>query len=58
MPPGAYRVVALEDLSSDDARDPGFLEALVRLSTPVVLSEGERRVVQLRRITFPPEAPR
>jgi hypothetical protein len=34
-------------------RDPGFYEALVRHTTPLVLAEGERRAIQLRRIRFP-----
>jgi hypothetical protein len=53
LPPGSYHVVALEDLLYEDMRDPGFYEALVRHTTPLVLAEGERRAIQLRRIRFP-----
>ena len=54
LPPGAYCVVALEDLAYDDMLDPAFLEALSRQATAVVLGEAETRRVALRRIVFPP----
>lgn len=52
LPPGSYHVVALEDLSYDDVYDPRFFDALTPDTASVVLAEGERRGIQLRRIQF------
>jgi hypothetical protein len=53
LPPGDYFVVALDDLASDDVRDPAFFEPLLAHATRVTLRDGEPQTVQLRRLKLP-----
>jgi hypothetical protein len=53
LPPGDYYVIALDDLSSEDTRDPTFYEPLVDHATRVTLRDGEPQTVQLRRYKLP-----
>lgn len=50
---GDYFVVALEDASYEDAREPEYLERLSQIATRVTLSAGESQSVQLRRQKAP-----
>jgi carboxypeptidase family protein len=48
LPPGAYRLAALTDVSADDLLDRAFFEALLPASIPISLSEGEQKVQALK----------
>jgi len=52
LAPGAYLVVALEDVAYEDLRDPEFLESLARQATAAVLGEGDTLRLSLRRIAL------
>jgi hypothetical protein len=48
LPPGRYRVVALNYLPAGTEQDPRILERLAAQATPLTLSEGEARSMDLR----------
>jgi hypothetical protein len=48
LPPGSYRVVALEYLEPGDEQDPETLERLRGLGTPVTARDGEQKTVTLK----------
>jgi len=48
LPPGAYRVVAVDSLEPGSERDPETLKRLVDSATELTLSEGETRSLNLR----------
>jgi hypothetical protein len=48
LPPGRYRVVALNYLQTGAERDPRILERLVGQATPLTLAEGEARAMDFR----------
>jgi hypothetical protein len=50
--PGDYYVVAVDDLESDDARDPAVLDKLRGIATKVTVAEGATVELSLRRETF------
>jgi protocatechuate 3,4-dioxygenase beta subunit len=56
LPPGDYYVIALDDATFDDVRDPAFFELIAPSATRVTLREGEEQSVQLRRIKAPAAA--
>ncbi len=53
LPAGDYYVVAIDDATYEDIRDPAYLDQLVPKATRVTLREGEPQTVQLRRIKSP-----
>ena len=48
LPPGDYRIAAVTDVEPGEWFDPAFLEQLRTASTPVTLSEGEKKTQDLR----------
>jgi protocatechuate 3,4-dioxygenase beta subunit len=48
LPPGRYRVVALNYLPSGAVRDPRILERLAAPATPLTLAEGEARTMDFQ----------
>jgi hypothetical protein len=48
LPAGAYLLAALTDFEPSDADDSSFFERLVPQSVPVTLTEGERKVQNIR----------
>jgi 5-hydroxyisourate hydrolase-like protein (transthyretin family) len=48
LPPGEYRLAAVEDIGPGDQYDPVYLEALVPASVMVTLREGASKVQDLR----------
>jgi protocatechuate 3,4-dioxygenase beta subunit len=48
LPPGEYRVIALDYLDSNDWNEPEFLERIQSRATAFSLSEGETKSVDLR----------
>ena len=53
LPPGEYKVVAIDDEQSGDWPDPGLLKALAPLATAVTLGDGEMRSVSLKTVSVP-----
>ena len=49
MQPAEYYVIAVDDMSPDDARDPGVFERLATAATRVAVVEGAPVEVALRR---------
>jgi hypothetical protein len=48
LPPGEYYLAATTDLDAADLIDRGFLRELVAAGIPLTLSEGERKVQDIR----------
>jgi hypothetical protein len=48
--PGEYMAIALDNIESDDTRDPEILEKLAARATRITLGDGARIEVQLRRL--------
>jgi hypothetical protein len=48
LPPGDYRLIAVEDVEPGQWFDPGFLKELVAGSMPVTLGKGEKRTQDVR----------
>lgn len=48
LPPGPYRLAAVTDVTPDDLIDTTFFEALLPLSIPLTLKEGEQKTQPLR----------
>lgn len=48
LPPGAYRLAALTDVTPDDLMDVTFLQALLPASIRVELADGEQKIQTLR----------
>jgi hypothetical protein len=48
LPPGAYRLAALTDVTPDDLSDPVFFETVLPASIPVTLGEGEQKTQALK----------
>jgi hypothetical protein len=53
LPPGDYKVVAIDDEQSGDWPDPGLLKLLAPLATAVKLADGEMRSVSLKTVSVP-----
>ena len=48
MPPGEYRLVAVDDVEPGQWFDPAFLKELIGASMPVSLAPGEKRTQDIR----------
>jgi hypothetical protein len=48
LPPGDYRLTAVTDVEPGEWYDPAFLEQLQQVSIPITLTEGERKVQDIR----------
>jgi carboxypeptidase family protein len=48
LPPGEYRVIAVDYVDSNDWNDPEFLERIQSRSTPFSLTDGETKSLDLR----------
>jgi hypothetical protein len=52
LEPGDYLAVALDDITADAVHDPALLERLIPAATRVILAEGARQEVVLRRVSL------
>jgi hypothetical protein len=48
LPAGEYRLTAVTDVEPGEWYDPAFLNQLSSVSIPISLSEGERKVQDIR----------
>ena len=48
LPPGEYLLAAVTDVDQDEWQDPVFLERLQAVSVKLTISEGEKRILNLR----------
>jgi hypothetical protein len=48
LPPGDYLMAALTDVDGDEWSDPAFLARLTSSAVPVVITEGEKKIQNLR----------
>ena len=48
-PPGEYLMLVVPDLQGVDWQDPDRLEELSRTAQRIVLAEGERKTVEVKR---------
>jgi hypothetical protein len=48
LPPGDYRLTAVTDVEPGEWYDPAFLGQLQQVSIPITLTEGERKVQDIR----------
>jgi hypothetical protein len=49
LPPGTYYIVAIPEEQSSDWQDAALLEALTRVASPLTLSVGDSKTLELRR---------
>jgi hypothetical protein len=52
LPAGEYYVIAIDDIDTEDSRDPGVLERLATSATRVIVAEEAPTEVALRRLTL------
>ena len=48
LPPGEYYIIAVDRIEPGQSGDPDFLESVRSRATPLSLSEGETKTVDLR----------